>query len=159
MASNQNNNPFANNPFGAQFQDFFRNMTNGFNNNQNPFDFQRISQIQQATIDSLTQANKALFDGIQKLVKSQSEFVQEQAQVAANIASKSLNAKTPEENIDTSTRYAQHYFDTNLQNIQNVAKSASDTSVKVFDIINKQAVDNLSELSNAASSKKKSANA
>ena len=158
MASNQNN-PFANNPFAAQAQDFMRNFTSGFKTNQNPFDFQRITQLQQATIESLTQANKALFDGIQKLAKSQSEFFQEQAQVAANIASKSLNAKTPEENIDTSTRYAQHYFDTSLQNLQSVAKSASDTSVKVFDIINKQAVNNMNEFSNSNTSSKRKANA
>lgn len=153
MASNQNNSA---NHFANQFQDFFRYFTNGFQNQSNPVDFQRISQIQQSTIESLTAANKVLFDGVQKLVKSQSEFMQEQAQVAANIAGKTLSAQTPEAAIDNHTRYAQHYFDANLQNAQNVAKSASDTSVKVFDIINKQAVENLSQFSRAA---KKAANA
>lgn len=146
MSSNQN-------PFN-QYKDFFSNLSS---NKSSPVDFQKFSQIQQNTIDTMNQANKALFDGIQKLVKSQSEFMQEQAQIVMNIASKTLSAQTPEAAIDTQTRFAQHYFDANLQNAQNVAKSASDTSVKVFDIINKQAVSNLSELSRTA--KKKSANA
>ena len=153
MASNQN--PF-NNQFTTQFQDMFSKMTSGFNAGQNPIDFQKNSQILQSTVESFNEANKALFDGIQKLFKSQSEFIQEQTQVAANIASKSLNAKTPEENLDTGTRYAQHYFDTTLQNLQNVAKSASDTSAKVFDIVNKRAVANLSELTTGNTKRKAS---
>jgi len=153
MASNQNNS----NQYANQFQDYFKSFTNGFSAKQpSPVDFQKLSQIQQSAVECLTAANKALFDGIQKLVKSQSEFFQEQAQVAANIASKTLSAQTPEAAIDNHTRYAQHYFDANLQNAQNVAKSASDTSVKVFDILNKQAVENLSEFSRKA---KKAANA
>ena len=124
------------------------------NNNPN-FDFAKISEVQQKTIEAATQANKVLFDGVQKLIKAQSEFVQEQAQAAANVASKVLSAKSPEENIDTQTRYAQNAFDANVQNIQNVTKSASDISVKVFDIINKQAVESLNEIAQAANSNSK----
>lgn len=142
MSANQNNS------FGQFQESFLRNW-----GQSNPVDFQKIAQLQQNAIDSMNQANKALFDGFQKLFKSQSEFMQEQAQVAANIASKTLSAQTPEAAIDTQTRFAQHYFDANLQNAQNVAKSASDTSVKVFDILNRQAVENLNELSRTAKKK------
>ena len=145
------------NPADA-FQEFFKLL----NPNSNPnFDLQKLGQIQQKTIEAVTQANKTLFDGVQKIIKTQSEFFQEQAQSAANIASKALAAKTPEENLGNQTRFAQNYFDANLQNIQSAAKSASDTSVKVFDIINKQTVENLNEFSkiSAQQANKKASNA
>ncbi len=138
----------------SAFQEYFKL----FNPNSNPnVDLAKYSEIQQKTIETITQANKAWFDGLQKIVKAQSEFAQEQAQAAANVASKILSGKSPEENIDTQTKYAQNVFDANVQNIQSVAKSASDTSVKVFDIINKQAVQNLSDFaaSNNANPKRK----
>jgi phasin family protein len=129
-----------------------------FNPNNNPnFDMARASEAQQRTIDTVTQANKVLFEGVQNIIKAQTQFVQEQAQVAANVASKMLSAKSPEENIDTQTKFAQNAFDANVQNMQKVAKSASDISVKVFDIINKQAVTNISDFASQASAKAKKA--
>jgi hypothetical protein len=68
-----------------------------------------------------------------------------------------LPLKSPEENIDTQTKYAQKAFDANVQNIQSAAKSASETAVKVFDIINKQAVTNISEFASQATAKAKKA--
>jgi phasin family protein len=126
------------------------------NNNPN-FDMARASAAQQKTIDTVTQANKVLFEGVQNIIKAQTQFIQEQAQVAANVASKMLSAKSPEENIDTQTKYAQKAFDANVQNIQSAAKSASETAVKVFDIINKQAVTNISEFASQATAKAKKA--
>ncbi len=151
MANNNqsnNSNPFNNKAFGQyqeQAQQWFKNFNP--NNASNVVDFKKLNEIQQNTNDALSQAYKAWFDGLQKLAKTQTELFQEQAQTAANVASKLLSATTPEAAIDHHTRYAQHHFDTNLQNAQNVAKLASDTSVKVFDIINKQAVENLNEIS------------
>lgn len=152
MSSNNQNNNRNNNTnfagaFANQFQDFYKYFNVNQNNN---FDLQRLTALQQRTIDSFNEANKALFDGFQKLAKAQSEFIQEQAQVAANVASKSLSAKTPEESIDNHTRAAQHYFDRSLENAQHAAKVVSNATVNAFETINKQAVENLSEFSRNA---------
>ena len=72
------------------------------------------------------------------------------AQKAANAATKAASAKTPEESVQSQTKYAQEAFDANVQNMQAAAKSASEAAVKIFDIINKQTVEYISEVSKAA---------
>ena len=60
----------------------------------------KLAILQQKTINTLNEASRVLFDSIQKFVKSQSDFFQEQAQVAANVATNVMSNTTPEENID-----------------------------------------------------------
>ena len=110
----------------------------------------KLNQLNQELASAYASANKIVVDAAQRFAKVQSDFIQEQAQKAANAATKAVSAKTPEESVEGQTKFAQEAFDANVQNMQSAAKSASEAAVKIFDVINKQTVEYLSEISKIA---------
>lgn len=135
----------------AQVQAQFEQAQKAFQSNAQSVDANKAAQTFQAiaekTAESYTAATKAWFDSAQSIAKSQAEFYQKQAEQISAAASKAMNASKPEDNIESSAKLAQKSVDANLKNSQEVAKSASETAVQVFDILNKQAVENLNEIS------------
>lgn len=141
----------ANNNTAKQFQDYAQDAAKQyqafFSTSGTPAaNFGKIGELNQELANAFANANKIAVDAAQKFAKSQSDFIQEQAQKAANAATKAVSARTPEESVESQTKFAQEAFDSNVQNIQSAAKSASETAVRIFDIINKQTVEYLSEL-------------
>ena len=112
---------------------------------------EKLGQLNQGLASAYANANKIVVDAAQRFAKIQSDFIQEQAQKAANAATKAVSAKTPEESVESQTKFAQEAFDANVQNIQAAAKSASEAAVKIFDVINKQTVEYLSEITKLSS--------
>jgi hypothetical protein len=134
-----------------QYQEYAKEYQRFFSNAGAPsVNVGKISQLNQELASAYANANKIVVDAAQRFAKSQSDFIQEQAQKAANAATKAVSAKTPEEGLESQTKFAQEAFDANVQNIQSAAKSASEAAVKIFDVINKQTVEYLSELSRVA---------
>jgi len=140
MPSN-NNNKNSNNNYYDQFANLFN--ANGI---QQP-NWDGAASIFQETVDAVTKANKTFFDGAQRIAKAQMEFAQEQAQQAANAASKAFSAESPEENLESGSKLAQKSIGANIQNAQNLTKEATDVATKGFDILNKQAAENMNKLS------------
>lgn len=141
----------ANANAAKQFQDYAKQYQSFFSTAGAPaVNLERIGQLNQELATAYANANKLVVDAAQKFAKSQSDFIQEQAQKAANAATKAVSARTPEESVESQTRFAQEAFDAGVQNIQAAAKTASETAVRLFDTINKQTVEYLSELSKTA---------
>lgn len=130
------------------FEQFFSQFANADAFKQ--FDLNKASSIAQQNFEAASKANKIWLEGAQKIAKQQVEFTQDVAQQFANAASKALSAKSPEENIESSTKLAQDTVEAGIQNVQSIAKSASKVSVDAFDVINKQSVKNLNEASSFA---------
>lgn len=142
-------------------QDFIEQTKNQFQQAQaqfqsaaQSFDFSKalnsMQQIAQKTTDSCTAASKAWLESAQNIAKSQASFYQMQAEQFSSAATKAMNASSPEDNIESSAKLAQKSVDANLKNSQDVAKTASEAAVEVFDILNKQAVENFNEISKVA---------
>lgn len=132
--------------YSKEFQKFFANTGAG----APAVNTEKLTELNQELANAFANANKIALEQAQRILKAQSDFIQEQAQKAANAATKAVSAKSPEESVESQTKYAQESFDANVQNIQSTAKTASEAAVKVFDIINKQTVEYLSEVSKLA---------
>lgn len=132
------------------FQAAWQNATNAPQNADWTKAASAYQAIAQKTAESVAAAGKAIFDSAQSIAKSQADFFQKQAEQVSAAASKAMNAGKPEENIETAAKLAQKSMDANLKNGQDVAKSASEAAVQAFDILNKQAVKNLNELTDLA---------
>jgi len=134
-----------------QFQEYSKEFQKIFSNAGTPgINTEKLAELNQELASAFANANKIVLEQAQRILKSQSDFIQEQAQKAANAATKAVSAKSPEESVESQTKFAQEAFDANVQNLQSTAKSASETAVKVFDIINKQTVEYFSEVSKVA---------
>lgn len=146
----QDNQKTAQNYF-EQFQNAFT-QNNPFAKNAQAFDFSKTSatlqEIAKKSAESYAAAAKACFESAQSIAKSQADFYKKQAEQFSAAANSAIsgNAK-PEEKLENTAKLAQKSIDANLKNSQEVAKSASETAVEVFDILNKQAVKNLNEIS------------
>ncbi len=134
-----------------QYQEYAKEYQRFFSTSGAPAaNVEKFSQLNQELASAYANANKIVVDAAQRFAKVQSDFIQEQAQKAANAATKAVSAKTPEESVESQTKFAQEAFDANVQNLQAAAKTASEAAVKIFDVINKQTVEYLSEISKIA---------
>ena len=134
-----------------QFQDYTKQFQSLFSANSAPAaSFEKVRELNQELASSIANASKLAFENAQKFFAGQASFFQEQAQKAANAATKAVSAKTPEESIEGQTKFAQEALDASIQNAQSAAKTASEAAVKTFDIINKQTVEYISEVSKIA---------
>jgi hypothetical protein len=135
-----------------QFQEYTKQFQSLFSANSAPAaaSLEKVRELNQELAQSIANASKLAFENAQKFFAGQASFFQEQAQKAANAATKAVSAKTPEESIEGQTKYAQEAIDASIQNAQSAAKTASEAAVKTFDIINKQTVEYISEVSKIA---------
>ena len=134
-----------------QYQEYAKEYQRFFSNNGAPAgNVEKINQLNQELAGAFANANKIVVDAAQKFAKQQSEFAQEQAQKVADATARIASAKNPDASVDSQTKFAQEAFDANVQNMQAAAKTASEAAVKIFDVINKQTVEYLSEISRIA---------
>ena len=145
MATNNQNNP----------QNYFENLQKTFDQNAQAADLNKataaLQSIAQKSAEAAVAASKAWYESAQSIAKSQADFYQKQAEQFQAAASKAFsNGSKPEDSIESTAKLAQKSIDANLKNTQEVAKSASETAVEVFDILNKQAVKNINEISSLA---------
>jgi hypothetical protein len=124
----------------------------GFYAHQKPFTETAMVQVTlSSACGAAVAASKAWYESAQSIAKSQADFYQKQAEQFQAAASKAFsNGSKPEDSIESTAKLAQKSIDANLKNTQEVAKSASETAVEVFDILNKQAVKNINEISSLA---------
>lgn len=151
MAQEKNNTNNYFDQFQAQMQSQFEQAQNMFQQNSQSVDVNKaaetIQTLTEKNIETFSSASKAWLDSAQNIAKSQAAFFQKQAEQASGAASKAMNASKPEDNIESSAKFAQKSVDAGLKNSQEVAKSASETAAEVFDILNKQAVENINQIS------------
>jgi hypothetical protein len=135
-------------------QNYFEQFQNAFKANAQSCDLSKtanaLQEMAKKTAESFTAAGKAVFESAQSIAKSQAEFYQKQAEQISAAANKAFSGAKPEETIESGAKLAQKSIDANLKNGQEVAKSASEAAVQAFDILNKQAVKNLNEISEIA---------
>ena len=144
MANNDQNNA----------QNYFENLQKTFSQNAQAADLNKATaafqSIAQKSAEAAVAASKAWYQSVQSIAKSQADFYQKQAEQFQAAAGKAFSGGKPEDSIENSAKLAQKSIDANLKNSQEVAKSASETAVEVFDILNKQAVKNMNEISSMA---------
>ena len=124
----------------------------GFEQFQNfaHIDYSKVSDIFQKSLESTAKAQQNILEKAQEIAQAQIEFYQAQTEKLTKATSQALAAKTPEENLDRGQKFAQEQLDASIKNAQDLAKATSEATVESLDIINKQAVENLNELSKLA---------
>jgi len=133
-------------------QNYFEQFQNAFKSNAQAADLTKtaaaLQSIAQKSAEAAVAASKAWYESAQNIAKSQADFFKKQAEQFQAAASSAMNnSGKAEDKIESTAKLAQKSIDANLKNSQEVAKSASETAVEVFDILNKQAVKNMNEIS------------
>ena len=138
-------------------------MTNNFAFSEffkNKFDFDQIVSTQRKNIETLSAATQIAVEGAQAVSRRQAEVIRSNVEDALKASKDLLTSGTPETNLTKQADFAKSFFESALSNLREVTEMVTKSGFEAFDIINKQAAENLETISKSttqATAKKKSA--
>jgi phasin family protein len=134
------------------FNDFFKNN----------FDFNQLVTAQRRNIEALSAANQVVVEGAQAISRRQAEVIRSNVEDVLKASKDLLTSGTPETNLTKQADFAKSIFESALANLREVTEMVTKSGFEAFDLLNKQAAENLEAISKVsatqhAAPKKKSA--
>lgn len=130
--------PFAN-PFEFDFQKMVADLK------VPGVDVDALVSSQKKNIDALTQANKVAFEGVQALIKRQTEIVKQAVEEAGVAASKVKDAATPAAKLSTQAELTKEAFERALANAKELADLVSKSNSEVIGLLNTRFTQSIDE--------------
>ena len=128
---------------------------------KNSFDFSSLVEAQRRNIEALSAANQVVVEGTQAIFRRQAEVIRTNVEDGLKASKDLLTSGTPETNLTKQADFAKSVFESTLSNLREVTEMVTKSGFEAFDLINKQAAENLETISKTsaahAAPKKKSA--
>jgi len=129
---------------------------------KNKLDFNQVIATQRSNIEALSAATQIVVESAQAVSRRQAEVIRENVEDVLKASKDLLTSGTPETNLTKQADFAKSIFESALANLREVTEMVTKSGFEAFDLLNKQAAENLesiSKVSTAAHSapKKKSA--
>jgi phasin family protein len=137
-------------------------MTNAFNDMfKNKFDFSQAINTQRSNMEAISAATQVVVESAQEISRRQAEVVRNNVEGALKASKDLLTSGTPETNMTKQADFAKTMFESTLSNLREVTEMVTKSGFEAFDLLNKQAANNLESISkvsaNSNTAKKKSA--
>ena len=128
---------------------------------KNNFDFSTVVDIQRRNLEALSAATQTAVAGVQAVSRHQAEVVRTNVEGALKASKDLITSGTPESNLTKQADFAKSIFENTLSNLREISEMVTKSSFEAFDVLNKQAAENLETITKASgtqtTSKKKSA--
>jgi phasin family protein len=109
-------------------------------------DVTAIVTAQRKNIEALTQANQLAFEGVQAVMRRQTEIFRQTMEEANGMMREMMTANAPEEKVAKETELLKTAFEKALGNMTELAEMVSKSNKEAADVIHKRVVASLDEV-------------
>jgi len=132
-------------------------MPGGANGKMPSFDMDAMMTAHKRNLETLTAANQAIADGVQELAQAQTKIMRDYVESLSTAIKDMVSAGSPEASAQRQAEFAKKTMESAVANMREFAEMTSRSGNKVFEVVNRQVMQNLDTLKTAAKadSKKK----
>lgn len=109
-------------------------------------DVEAVLATQRKNIEALTAANQLAFEGVQALVRRQSEILRQSLEQASHLLQEVLAAGTPEEKVAKQAELLKAAFERALVNAKELTELMTKSNHEASEVISKRVSESLEEL-------------
>lgn len=130
------------NPFSADFTKLFADFK------MPDFDTEAMLALHRKNMDALTNANQAAVDGMQAVLRRQTDLIRQSMEEASKSLRDSMNQGAPEEKLAKQAEQAKHIFESSIANLREMSDMLAKSNQEAADIIAKRISAALEDLKN-----------
>ncbi len=116
-------------------------------------DVEAMMATQRKNIEALTQANKLAFEGMQAVVRRQTDVLRQMLEETSGMMSEVMSASSPEDRVAKQADLAKTTFEKVLANMKELAEMMQKSNIEAADVINRRISESLEELKSMAAKK------
>ena len=132
-------NPFLENDFTKMFSEF-----------KIPgFDMQALVATQRRNIEAVTHANQLAIEGVQAVLRRQSEIMRQMVEESTSTLKEMMAAGAPEQKIAQQTELVKTAFEKALANLRELTEMVAKSNTEAADVLTKRIGESLTELKTA----------
>jgi len=117
---------------------------------KNKLDFNQVIATQRSNIEALSAATQIVVESAQAVSRRQAEVIRENVEDVLKASKDLLTSGTPETNLTKQADFAKSIFESALSNLREVTEMVTKSGFEAFDLLNKQAAENLESISKAS---------
>ncbi|MBF0094013.1 MAG: phasin family protein [Alphaproteobacteria bacterium] len=99
-------------------------------------DMESILSSQRKNIEALTAANRLAFEGIQAMMKRQTEILRQTMQEVAEATQGMAGTASPQEKLAKQTALAKEAFERSISNMREMSEMVAKSNSEVFELLN-----------------------
>ena len=112
-------------------------------------DFTAMAAAQKKNLDAITKANQLAFEGMQAVVRRQTELLKQMMEEASGAVQQMMADGTPEQKIARQTDMIRQGFEKTLANMKEMSEMVAKSNTEAADVISKRVSESLTELKGA----------
>ena len=120
-------------------------------------DMDQLLAAQRKNIEALTAANQLAFEGMQAVLRRQTEILRQSMEQASSMVSELMAAGAPEDKVAKNAELAKIAFEKALANMRELAEMVAKSNAEAAEVISKRVSESLDELKVAVQKAKKQA--
>ncbi|MBM3570978.1 MAG: phasin family protein [Alphaproteobacteria bacterium] len=110
------------------------------------FDMGQLMETQRRNIAAFTEANKLAMEGMQAMMKRQSEVLQQLMEEANRNVQTFMTDRSPNSQLARQTEFAKEGFERAIANLREMGEMMQKSNSEAFGVINQRVSDSLDEL-------------
>lgn len=118
-------------------------------------DMDQLLAAQRKNIEALTAANQLAFEGMQAVLRRQTEILRQSMEQASSMVTELMAAGAPEEKVAKNAELAKVAFEKALANMRELAEMVAKSNAEAAEVISKRVSESLDELKAAVQKAKK----
>ncbi|MDR3514619.1 MAG: phasin family protein [Azospirillaceae bacterium] len=118
-------------------------------------DVEAVLATQRKNIEALTAANQLAFEGVQTLVRRQTEILRQTLEQASQVLQEALGAGTPEEKVAKQAELVKAAFERALVNAKELTELVTKSNHEAAEVISNRVRESLEELKEQVTKHKK----
>jgi phasin family protein len=118
-------------------------------------DMDQLLATQRKNIEALTAANQLAFEGMQAVLRRQTEILRQSMEQASSMVSELMAAGAPEDKVAKNAELAKVAFEKALANMRELAEMVAKSNAEAAEVISKRVSESLDELKVAVQKAKK----
>jgi len=119
-------------------------------NGHAPFDVDALMSAHKRNLETLTAANQAIADSFQAIAKRQTEIMRDYMESLSTAIKEVVSAGSPEASAQRQAEFAKKTMENAVQNMREFAEMTSRSGSEVFEMVNRQVMQNLDQLKGKA---------
>jgi phasin family protein len=118
-------------------------------------DMDQLLVAQRKNIEALTAANQLAFEGMQAVLRRQTEILRQSMEQASSMVTELMAAGAPEDKVAKNAELAKVAFEKALANMRELAEMVAKSNAEAAEVISKRVSESLDELKVAVQKAKK----
>lgn len=109
-------------------------------------DVESLMSSQRKNIEAVTQANKLAYDGLQAVIKRQTEILRQTLEEVTQAAKEMAEPGTAQDKAAKQTEMAKEVFERSLSNMRELSEMIAKANTEAFDLLNKRVSQSMDEV-------------